>query len=137
MAVGVQSPRSNATQSEPDQQDDASLVLTVSDGSVHVKSEPCSENESFGPVRDEEDLFGIGEEATGDTPFSKSRLPVSYQGLPSLAQGTSKVAQTNFSPRLNNQTRACRWESQDVGLLSTREDTCGQKLETRFTWCTV
>ena len=68
MAVGVQSPRSNATPSEPDQQDDASLVLTVFDGSEHVKSEPCSENEGFVPERDDEDFFGNGENATGDTP---------------------------------------------------------------------
>ena len=45
MAVRVQSPRSSAIPSEPDQQDDASLVLSVSDSSVYVNSEPCSENE--------------------------------------------------------------------------------------------
>ena len=96
MAVGVQSPRSSATQSEPDQQDNescASLVLTVSDGLVHVKSEHSSENEGPGPERNDNDFFGPGEEAIGDTPdFEEafvSLLPGSFRLVSATRQSSS------------------------------------------------
>ena len=90
MAVGVQSPRSSATQSKPDQQDNEScesLVLTVSDGSVHVKSEPCSENEGSGPERNADDFFGTGEEATADTPEFEEVFDSLLPGSPKSRPG--------------------------------------------------
>ena len=77
MAVGSKASQYSATQGELDQQDNEScdsLVLTVSDGSVHVKSEPCSENEGSGPEGNDSDLFGLGLQETGDTPDYEAEL---------------------------------------------------------------
>ena len=88
MAVGVQSPRFSATQSEPDQQDNEScesLVLTVSDGSVHVKSEPCSENEGSGPERNDDDFSVLGKKPLVTPQRSKSPLTVSPTRVPEVS----------------------------------------------------
>ena len=124
MAVGIQTPRFSATQSEPDQQDNEScdsLVLTVSDGSVHVKSEPCSENEGSGPERNDNDLFGLGVEATGDTPdFEEafdSLLPGSPKSRPGFFQ--SRTDKPSALPQQSDKglsvPQSRRWATLDQG----------------------
>ena len=77
MVVGSKASQCSATQGELDQQDNEScdsLVLTVSDGSVHVKSEPCSENEGPGPKGNSNDPFELGLQAAGNSPDFEAEL---------------------------------------------------------------
>jgi hypothetical protein len=114
MAVGKQTPQFSATQGELDQQDNEScdsLVLTVSDGSVRVKSEPSSDNENGALTQNEAEAQGSGGDqwpATGDTPPFEDPFDSPCDVLDSLAQGTLKVTQTIPSPCLSSQTRVCR-----------------------------
>ena len=116
-------------------------MLTVSDGSVHVKSESCSDNENGALTQDEMGALGSGEDqwpATGDTPPFKdpydSPLLGSAQSRPGYSQShTDEPFALSQQPDKGLSAKGSRRGA----TLDQGTEPGSRRHRTRFTWCTV